>query len=135
LTQRLVAAERDGIADWMQAVEALPGNPLGAAVRPFGQATATTCGIPAQVFNRVFGMTEEDAALIPDALTFYRERGAEPLFDVNPYAVRPCSTLLGRGKPAAGTGTAWPLHGRVPPNALRRAAGGRTRPAAGRHGA
>ena len=50
LVARLVAAERQCMTDWLQAVADLPGNPYGIAIKTFGQATALVCrAIPAQV--------------------------------------------------------------------------------------
>lgn len=88
--RRLIDAERECIADWLRAMEALPGNPLGIAIRRFGGATALVCGaIPAQVFNRVFGMTPAERDYIPEIVALYRHYGAEPLFDLSPYDVPP----------------------------------------------
>lgn len=90
LAQRLVAAERDCMVDWLRAMEALDGNPFGIAIREFGQATALLCSqIPAEVFNRVVGMTIEERAYLPAILAFYREHGASPLFDLSPYTIPP----------------------------------------------
>lgn len=90
LVRRLVVAERTCYADWVRAMADEPGNPLGAEVRAFGQATALVCAaIPAQVWNRVFGWTSADLDRVPPILDFYRERGAEPLFDVVPTVVPP----------------------------------------------
>ncbi len=78
------------MADWMLAMQAQPGNPLGIAIRTFGNATALVCSrIPAEIFNRVFKMREEDHAYLPAILDFYAEQGAAPLFDLNPYAIPP----------------------------------------------
>jgi GNAT superfamily N-acetyltransferase len=88
LVERLALAERDCLEAWVRAMAEQPGNPLRAAVRSFGRATALVCGrIPAQVFNRVFGMTAADQEQIPAIVQFYREHGATPLFDFNPYAI------------------------------------------------
>src|SRR3954451_7148868 len=90
LVQRLVDAERDCMVDWLRALEAEPDNPLGIAIRTFGRATALVCStIPAQIFNRVFGMTAQDRHLVPAILAFYAEHRAAPLFDLNPYAIPP----------------------------------------------
>jgi hypothetical protein len=90
LAQRLIAAERDCMVDWLRAMEALDGNPFGIAIRQFGQATALVCSrIPAEVYNRVIGMTADDRAYVPDILAFYREHGVNPLFDLSPYAIPP----------------------------------------------
>src|SRR5262245_34862821 len=90
LVQRLVDAERDCMADWLRAMEAEPGNPYGIAIHMFGRATALVCSaIPAEVFNRVIGLTPEDCEHIPAIVDFYRERGVRPLFDLSPYAIPP----------------------------------------------
>ena len=90
LAQRMIAAERDCMVDWLRAIEAVDGNPFGIAIRQFGQATALVCSqIPAEVFNRVIGMTVEDRAHLPAILSFYREHGVTPLFDLSPYAIPP----------------------------------------------
>ena len=90
LAQRLIAAERDCMVDWLRAIEAADGNPFGIAIRQFGQATALVCSqIPAEVFNRVLGMTVEDRAHVPAILAFYREHGVNALFDLSPYAIPP----------------------------------------------
>jgi hypothetical protein len=34
---RLVAAERTCLTDWLQAMQDLPGNPLGASIGSFGR--------------------------------------------------------------------------------------------------
>jgi hypothetical protein len=71
-------------------MEALPSNPLGITIREFGQATALVCSkIPAEIFNRVFGMTKQDQEHIPAILELYARHRATPLFDLNPYAVLP----------------------------------------------
>jgi hypothetical protein len=90
LAQRLIAAERDCMVDWLRAMEAVDGNPFGIAIRQYGQATALVCSrIPAEVYNRVIGMTAEDRAYVPEILAFYREHGVNPLFDLSPYAIPP----------------------------------------------
>ncbi len=90
LALRLIAAERDCCVAWSRALEALPNNPLGLTIRAFGQATALVCHrSPAPIFNRVFGMSKQDEEYIPAILAFYREHGARPLFDLNPYAILP----------------------------------------------
>lgn len=91
LVARLIAAERDTMVGWLRAMEAVPGNPFGIAIRDFGQATALVCReVPAEVFNRVFGLTAADREQVPAIVAFYREQGATPLFDLSPYAVEPC---------------------------------------------
>jgi len=88
--RRLVYAERTCYLDWVRAMEAEPGNPFGIAVEGFGAATALACrAIPAQIWNRVFGLTEAEAALDPSILAFYRHHGADVLFDVPPTSVPP----------------------------------------------
>ncbi|MDP9366570.1 MAG: hypothetical protein M3Q10_20480 [Chloroflexota bacterium] len=90
LMRRLVGAERTCYLDWVRAMEAEPGNPFGIAAEAFGGATALACrAIPAQIWNRVFGLTEAEAALVPSILAFYREHGADVLFDVPPTSVSP----------------------------------------------
>jgi hypothetical protein len=90
LAQRLIAAERDCMVDWLRAMEAVDGNPFGIAIREFGQAMALVCSqIPAEVYNRVIGMTVDDRAHIPAILAFYHEHGVNPLFDLSPYAIPP----------------------------------------------
>jgi hypothetical protein len=90
LAARLVAAERDCVRDWLRALAALPGNPFGAEWADFGDATALACSrVPAEVFNRVFGLTVADAAQIPAMLAWYGERGLTPVFDLNPYVIAP----------------------------------------------
>lgn len=90
LGQRLVMAERDCMRAWLEAMREVEGNPFGVEVREFKQATALVCGkIPAQVFNRVFGMTSGDIGEIPAILEFYREHGADVLFDLSPYNTPP----------------------------------------------
>jgi hypothetical protein len=90
LAQRLIDAERDCLVAWLRAIESIPGNPLRTTVREFGSATAVVCGaIPAQVYNRVFGMTWDDRERLPEILALYREYGAGPVFDLSPYAIPP----------------------------------------------
>ncbi len=90
LVGRLVVAERDCIVDWLEALRAVPGNPLDAAVGDFGGATAGACReVPAQVFNRVFGLTAADRDRVPAILAWYEQQGAYLLFDLNPYAIPP----------------------------------------------
>ena len=90
LVRRAVRAERDCVADWVQAMATLPGDPFEAGVGRFGGATACVCGrIPAQVWNRTFELRDADRAAIPDIVAFYRARGAAPLFDLEPSAVPP----------------------------------------------
>jgi GNAT superfamily N-acetyltransferase len=90
LVARLVAAERAVVVDWVGAMAALPGNPLGAEVVAVGSATACICaGIPAEIWNRVFGLTEAERDRVPEIARLYRERGAAPLFDLAPHGVRP----------------------------------------------
>lgn len=90
LVARLVAAERTCYVDWLRAMEAEPGNPLRVQILEFGGATALVCGaIPAQIFNRVFGLTVAEADQIPAILRLYEEAGAEPLVDLSPTADAP----------------------------------------------
>ena len=88
--EQLINAERGCMVDWLHAMMQLPGNPLGGAVQSFGHATALVCQhIPAQVFNRVIGMTVDDIAHIPAILEFYASHHAPAMFDLNPYAIPP----------------------------------------------
>jgi hypothetical protein len=90
LVARLVRAETACLADWVGAMAAMPGNPLRAEVAQVGDATACVCGaIPAELWNRAFGLTVADAARIPEIVALYRARGAAPLFDLDPYSVAP----------------------------------------------
>jgi GNAT superfamily N-acetyltransferase len=90
LVARLVRAERAVVVDWLGAMAGLPGNPLGAEVIEVGSATACVCaGIPAEIWNRVFGLTEAERERIPAIARVYHERGAAPLFDLAPHGVKP----------------------------------------------
>jgi GNAT superfamily N-acetyltransferase len=90
LVARLVRAETACVVDWVGAMAALAGNPLRAEVVRFGGTTACVCGaIPAEIWNRAFGMSTADAARIPEIVELYRARGAAPLFDLDPYSVEP----------------------------------------------
>lgn len=90
LVARLVTAEQRCMTDWMQAVADLPDNPFGIAIATFGNATALVCStIPAQVFNRVFGLTVADRDQIETILAFYAQHGAAPVFDLSPYGLPP----------------------------------------------
>ena len=90
LVARVAAAERDCMSDWLQAMAGLPGNPFGITIAPFGHATALVCRtIPAQVFNRVLGLTVDDRDQIPEIVDFYARNGASPAFDLDPYLVPP----------------------------------------------
>jgi hypothetical protein len=78
------------MSDWLQAMADLPGNPFGIAIQTFGRATALVCRtIPAQVYNRVFGLTVEERDAIPAIVDFYAEHGASPVFELNPYSIPP----------------------------------------------
>jgi len=90
LVDKLITAERNCMVNWLQAMAMLPGNPLGVVIENFGHATTLLCPhIPAQVFNRVIGMTVDDRVHIPAILTLYAQHGATPMFDLNPYATPP----------------------------------------------
>jgi hypothetical protein len=90
IAARLVAAERDCVRDWLRALATILGNPFGAEWADFGDATALACSqIPAEVFNRVFGLAGADGGQIPAMLAWYRERGVAPVFDLNPYVIAP----------------------------------------------
>src|SRR5215212_6113427 len=90
LVARLVAAERQCMTDWLRALADLPDNPFGIAIKTFGQATALVCRtIPAQVYNRVFGLTVEDRNHIPAIVDFYAEHQVSPVFDLSPYSIPP----------------------------------------------
>lgn len=90
LVARMVAAEQQCMTDWLQALADLPDNPFGIVIKSFGHATALVCGtIPAQVYNRVFGLTVEDREHIPAIIDFYTEHGASPVFDLSPYSIPP----------------------------------------------
>lgn len=90
LVARLVAAEQQCMTDWLQALADLPGNPFGIAIQTFGQTTALLCRtIPAQVYNRVFGLTVEDRDHIPAIIDFYAEHDISPVFDLSPYTIPP----------------------------------------------
>lgn len=90
LVARMVDAELQCMADWMDAMADLPGNPLGIAIRSFGNATALLCRtIPAQLYNRVFGLTVEDRDQIRGIVDFYQVHGASPVFDLSPYSIPP----------------------------------------------
>src|SRR6476620_3656538 len=90
LVARLIDAERTCMVDWLQAMQALAGNPLRVTFEHFDNATALVCGaIPAQVFNRVIGMTAGEIDQIPTILALYAKYAVEPMFDLSPYAVPP----------------------------------------------
>jgi hypothetical protein len=90
LVEQIIDAERNCMIDWLEAMQSLPGNPLQIAIENFGHATALVCGsIPAQIFNRVIGMTVEDGEHLSAILALYAKHGAEPMFDLSPYAIPP----------------------------------------------
>ncbi len=43
MVARLIAAERQCMTDWLQALADLPDNPFGIVIKTFGQATALVC--------------------------------------------------------------------------------------------
>jgi len=90
LVRQLINAERDCLVDWLRLMAELPGNPLRIAIEQYGQTTALVCGrIPAEVFNRVIGLTDADAEHLPAIVELYARHGARPTFDLNPYDTPP----------------------------------------------
>src|SRR5437773_9943300 len=86
LARRLLEAERDCYVAWAEALAAEPGNPLGASVHQLGSATVVLCpGTPAQIVNRVFGLTAADEARIPAILDLFSRHDVPVSIDVDPY--------------------------------------------------
>lgn len=87
LADRLIQAETRCYVDWMRAFQALPDNPFNAQVAYFGNATAVTCRTPAEIWNRVFGLTPPDLHHLPAIQDFYKAHNATMMLDLSPYHV------------------------------------------------
>jgi ribosomal protein S18 acetylase RimI-like enzyme len=67
----------------MKVLERIPGNPVGVAIRAFGEATALVARcLPSTYFNRVVGLRAGQAHLIQQMIEWSRERGAGGRFEI-----------------------------------------------------
>ncbi len=61
------------------------GNPFGIAIQKFGHATALAASqLPSTRFNRVVGLTPEEAPALPEILARFAEREVSPQVETRP---------------------------------------------------
>ncbi|WP_147283686.1 GNAT family N-acetyltransferase [Bosea caraganae] len=69
----------------MGLIAARPGNPFGIAIQDFGQATALAASqLPSPRFNRLVGLTPDEALLLPDILAWFAAQGVSPRIEIRP---------------------------------------------------
>jgi GNAT superfamily N-acetyltransferase len=69
----------------MQVIAEREGNPFGVAIKAFGAAMALAAArLPSSRFNRVVGLTPNEAVLLPEILTWYTELGPSPHIEIRP---------------------------------------------------
>jgi GNAT superfamily N-acetyltransferase len=75
VSARIAQADRELWVELTEALADLPGNPYGAEVRTFDEATALLVhSIPLPYYNRVFGCGRGSAGALSQIVEFYRER-------------------------------------------------------------
>lgn len=90
LAYEMITHERNNFVAWIQAMQAVDNNIYGAKIEKFGNATVIlNQQFPSPIFNRVFQMSWEDKHHIPNIIDFFNENGVRPLFDINPYGIKP----------------------------------------------
>jgi len=83
ILQRARQADGASTGARLGVLERLPGNPVGVAVRQLGDAFAfRTKHLP--VFNRVIGLTDDDAEVVADLVAWFGEVGAVGRFEIDP---------------------------------------------------
>jgi GNAT superfamily N-acetyltransferase len=87
LARRIIEAERDCYVAWIDALRAVPGNPLDASAHALGGATVLLCPrVPgARILNRVLGLTAADRDRIPDFCRMFDEHHVPPCVEVDPF--------------------------------------------------
>jgi ribosomal protein S18 acetylase RimI-like enzyme len=85
LVRRCVAISGGATATRLEIVAARPGNPLGAAVRRYGQALATRAPpFGEHLFNRAFGFTDGTLEAAGEVADWYAEGAVRGAFEIVP---------------------------------------------------
>jgi GNAT superfamily N-acetyltransferase len=85
LVRRCVAISGGATATRLEIVAARPGNPLGAAVRRYGEALATRAPpFGEHLFNRAFGFTDDALDAAAEVADWYAEGGVRGAFEIVP---------------------------------------------------
>ncbi|PWV90533.1 hypothetical protein DFQ01_1437 [Paenibacillus cellulosilyticus] len=85
LAERLEQSEIDYMTSRVNAIREREGNPMGAEVRRFGDASAFYVReMPWGSFNTVKGIRTEDIEYIDDIIAFFRERNRSFQFEITP---------------------------------------------------
>jgi ribosomal protein S18 acetylase RimI-like enzyme len=85
LVRRCVAISGGATATRLEIVAARPGNPLGAAVRRYGEALANRAPTFGEhLFNRAFGFTDEALDAAAEVADWYAEGGVRGAFEIAP---------------------------------------------------
>ena len=85
LVRRCVAISGGATASRLEIVAARPGNPLGAAVRRYGEALATRAPpFGEHLFNRAFGFTDATLEAAAEVADWYAEGRVRGAFEIVP---------------------------------------------------
>ena len=85
LVRRCQAICGRATATRLEIVAARPGNPLGAAVRCYGEAVATRAPpFGEHLFNRAFGFTDDALDAAAEVIDWYAEAGVRGAFEIVP---------------------------------------------------
>ena len=85
LMSRIRKAECGYTWSRMGVLEALPGNPVGVKRRRIGEAWGFLARyLPMPSFNRVVGLTDDQADEIPHLVEWFRQGGAQGRFELTP---------------------------------------------------
>jgi GNAT superfamily N-acetyltransferase len=76
----------------LRVLERLPGNPVGVEYKLMGDAFALSSFIPNSSFNRVVGLSDEQADEVPALAAWYASRKINGVFEINPGA--PCPAVM-----------------------------------------
>ena len=88
LVERAMRADLVYVLQRMGVIAERPGNPFGVAIQHFGRATALAASkLPSKSFNRVVGVTPEEAPLIHQMIRWYEDRSVKPRIEVRPGAL------------------------------------------------
>ena len=105
LVRRVEAAESGYTLSRLHVLERLPGNPVGIAYRRDGRVLAVMARrLPMPGFNRVVGMNDDNVALVPRLVKWFRDAGVRGRFDILPGEAtnEVCRTLVREGFVQAG---------------------------------
>ena len=90
LAETVEQSEIDALHSRLTAIKEIDGNPMGVAIKQFGNATAFSVkSIPGPSFNTVKGLKDGDEKFIDNIIDFYNSREIPVRFELTPANTSP----------------------------------------------